>query len=117
MGLEARVTRPGALANSVTSIAAILFIASLVLLIGFRGTIRIDVGTYVRDMYRHKLFNMPADERQSEYTWKKFNEDIFEQGVSLKPGTLITACPSEIHDHWRMLAYLQRHLRATLTVR
>jgi len=114
---EERIKRSGVLGNSVLGISGILFVASVVTIINFRGVIKTDVGTYIRDINWHELANMPLDERQSEYTWKKFNEDFFERNVSLPPGSFITSCPAEIHDDWRIRAYLQRYYRSTLTSR
>lgn len=81
----------------------------------FRGTLRVSLATSIRDQYRQVVEGRLSLDWQSEYTWQVFSEEVIDQGVLFPKGAQVSFCPDEIHDKWRLTAYLQRSYQASLS--
>ncbi len=77
-----------------------------------RGMFHVEPSIKIRDFLdgskEKRAFN-------SEYTWGYFYHDVVEQGVELPKHSIVSSCPEELHDKWRIKAYLQRIYQADLT--
>lgn len=77
-----------------------------------RGMFHVEPSIKIRDFLdgskEKRAFN-------SEYTWDYFYHDVVEQGIELPKHSIVSSCPEELHDKWRIRAYLQRIYQADLT--
>ena len=97
------------------ALATLALLAACVPLGRAWGTLPVDLPTTLADAWRFAAYRRGADERQSEYTWMHFQRDVLDPHPGLPPGAFVSPCPLELHDEFRVRAYLQRRFRATLT--
>jgi 4-amino-4-deoxy-L-arabinose transferase-like glycosyltransferase len=101
--------------RALVGLAALAVLASGAASVRSGRTLDVSVDVWLRDAWRARVRGAEIDDRFSEYDWRHFRRDILAQAVVLPAGEPVAALAS--HSRWRLIAFAQRYLGATVTTR
>jgi len=99
--------------RALTALSMVIMLGTATAVAFFHGSVQVSATVAVRDLVKEKLSGRPINDGFSEYCWRHFSRDILSQEMHLPAGQMVSACPKGFR--WRLLAYLQRHHRVSLT--
>lgn len=96
------------------AVSATVLLAAAGVHLTARRTMDISVGVWLRDAWRSRVRGREPCPHCSEYSWRIFSSCIMAESPPIMPGTRINYTPAQLHDRFRITAYLQRWYGASL---